>query len=783
MFSFRRYFQPILLAIVFLRVPLLSFGLTLSLDDSSVPENAEVGTLVGQLVLEGEEVSAGSEVRFKLLSDSAHTYFHLEGNQLLTSRSLDYEVVPSYRFRISAEIDGKVVAEATVTVKVENLEGVWDTDGFAGPELAQRYPAVNEGDLVIFNRTGRSDLRLAQIDLPAVSAGAKILIKGGIYEAIRLELGNIAGEGPDQRIPITNFLGQIEARTFDVIGGRFWRLTGEYDPVLGLGDPLFPGCESVESEVDFGYSHGRYGIYIRNQWINESSIQLYIRGFATGFELDHIEIADGGFAGLVVKTDDVTTPMEDVWIHHLYIHDTGSEGVYLGSTQSDPQHQFRRLLIENCAFLRTGGESLQVGQLLEDCVFRNNVLWGAFDWLSPFSRYQDFVLQLHPRAGGATFSHNVVMGGAGQQLSLILRPGGTIVPNDLPITISSNLIWGDRGSYAAYLGPDGDGGTYWVLKNNFWGYADFNYNRVYTTATAGTWIRRGSQTPILSLIGNRYDDSHPGWISGNTINLEQDGNVSGAVPPPQFRNLLGESLSYPYLRWTRWTAVVGEAAAFPESGTRKGEAVVYVEGDVVQYHLDGESRYFLCLKENSGVEPPGPSEDPVWQMLTWEKDGEVYYRPPDDVRMIEGGLYDRLEIGVRDSRPPDADADGLSDEWERRYGFGAGDDASADPDGDGRSNLDEFRFRTHPLRADRILVWDESTVPAEVKLSFFSAGGRDLFLEKSSDFFQWQEVGGIDSWGLETEIQLTLTDFSSPTFFRLRSDLQDPEVSFHPVDQ
>ena len=85
------------------------------------------------------------------------------------------------------------------------------------------------------------------------------------------------------------------------------------------------------------------------------------------------------------------------------IHDADGEGIYLGSTQTDPQHQFRGLHIYDNVIARSGLNTLQVGQLSSDVLVEHNVLiMGAINWKNPFQKFQDGAVQISARRGGAT---------------------------------------------------------------------------------------------------------------------------------------------------------------------------------------------------------------------------------------------------------------------------------------------------------------------------------------------------------------------------------------------
>lgn len=86
--------------------------------------------------------------------------------------------------------------------------------------------------------------------------------------------------------------------------------------------------------VSGGSTDGSYGIKITGS----ASNGLVLGYLATNFEVDHLEVYDVGFAGIMAKTDPGCNPesvrgnftMRDVSFHHNYIHDTHGEGFYIG---------------------------------------------------------------------------------------------------------------------------------------------------------------------------------------------------------------------------------------------------------------------------------------------------------------------------------------------------------------------------------------------------------------------------------------------------------------------
>ncbi|WP_207510980.1 malectin domain-containing carbohydrate-binding protein [Longitalea luteola] len=106
-----------------------------------------------------------------------------------------------------------------------------------------------------------------------------------------------------------------------------------------------------------------YGIVV------DSAAQgMQLEALSTNFEVDHLEIKNSGFAGIMAKTDNSgrgTFVMRNVKFHHNYMHDqrTG-EGFYIGHFNwavDGDQHDIDTLELYDNITERTGREGIQIG--------------------------------------------------------------------------------------------------------------------------------------------------------------------------------------------------------------------------------------------------------------------------------------------------------------------------------------------------------------------------------------------------------------------------------------
>jgi hypothetical protein len=283
----------------------------------------------------------------------------------------------------------------TVSRTVEAaLSGTTSIQAASIPSLSAAYADVC--DHIIGRQVGTAD---GLANYSQVKPGDRVCIEAGTRN--RLKLYNFAGT-PQEPIIFINFGGQLifnQTSDFAILikNSRYFRVTGSGDPGYQYG-----------IKID-----GNYSIGVNAGWQSSD------------MEFDHIEVSQANVSGIMANTkancsdgsnnaydydgdgeiqydlDDVVTKENftqyNTILHHNYIHDTHSEGLYIGNNRtvyasygtsgpgpcpSSPTYPLNPVLdgvlVYSNIFERVGWESINVKGAINDCrIYRNQVYEGS----------------------------------------------------------------------------------------------------------------------------------------------------------------------------------------------------------------------------------------------------------------------------------------------------------------------------------------------------------------------------------------------------------------------
>jgi hypothetical protein len=209
--------------------------------------------------------------------------------------------------------------------------------------------------------------------------GDVICVEAGDRPFLTLE--GIVGTEADP-VVIKNCGGQVKIANADrgygllINASSFFRVTGTGDPNVKYG---------------FDVSASRTGP-------DYAGSGVPVGDLSTDYELDHIEVHHTGFAGFILKTEsrcDGSANLgnfvqKNTRVHDTYVHDTGGEGFYVGSTgyggrdfQCNGQtvklfpHEHWGVFLHDNLIENTGWDGLQVGVTPKDCEVHRNVIVGV----------------------------------------------------------------------------------------------------------------------------------------------------------------------------------------------------------------------------------------------------------------------------------------------------------------------------------------------------------------------------------------------------------------------
>lgn len=341
----------------------------------------------------------------------------------------------------------------------------------------------------------------------------------------------------------------IEADT--VAGLRFIGFEGTPDEPL-----TFINCngevvitEDTYSGIQFSNSR-----YLRITGTGESSVEYGLHVIASGagqmgvalgylctdIELDHVEIENTGFAGIMAKTDpncnDTMTwrsggyVFYNLDIHHNYIHNTGGEGMYIGSTsgykvQSNVTcsgeyvfaHWLENVDIHHNILENTAWDAIQLNLTRNNGKIHDNTLT---NWGTDGELYQDFAMSI---GGGKyeiynNFAYNPP-GNEGKGMQMISGQSGSKLYNNVFIDTYSHAIF----LHNRHEFEDTTEGYY--LINNTIVRPDLSgifYNTAITLSEDSSLIgNKQNQVPSY-FVNNLILDPGSDYASGNTWKDEQE---------------------------------------------------------------------------------------------------------------------------------------------------------------------------------------------------------------------------------------------------------------------
>jgi hypothetical protein len=205
---------------------------------------------------------------------------------------------------------------------------------------------------------------------------------------------------------------------------------------------------------------------------------ISLGSLSTNFEVDHLEIINSGFAGIMAKTDPGCNEatwrenfvMENVSLHHNLISGSGGEGIYAGNSFYTGMntscgvklpHEIHNIKIYSNTLKNTGWDAIQLGCATEGARVYGNIIE---NYGTQNEDAQNNGIQIGAGTGGLCYN-NLIRNGTGHGL-IVMGLGDNIIYNNIIDRAGAHGIFCDErytpGSGFKFLhntiiNPRGDG--------------------------------------------------------------------------------------------------------------------------------------------------------------------------------------------------------------------------------------------------------------------------------------------------------------------------------------
>lgn len=403
-----------------------------------------------------------------------------------------------------------------------------------------------------------------------------------------------------------------------VQGLKFLTIDGESEAYPGLKG--LDGKSFVKGRFGFGAtSTGYYGGYHMYSISVLNGGKLVIKGFEGEHGFSVLRVNGGSY--------DWTVSLE---VSNFYIHDSGSEGQYLGATHGPPYAKLKDLQIHDGIIARSGSESLQLQHLIGKAWIHNVTMFACdAGYLNEFQPYQDTGLQISPDEGDIRIENLVIDSWGSRAITCFGAPSDS--PNKLTTFRKILMIHGR--AEAIYKHPSADlYGMNFKLDSLY----ILNLNSDYyigNKAANPSWIVNTTSTDKFSLTNVFYKDQPE-------VDYVNSGFHETADKVKYYAKTRGKYLS-------------GLDSALVE----------YYPGEILPDREPLKDQVFVKVINRFTASNVRPKNNPNCQILTWDSNTVRSDQPgwcstciqkpypPDDLQVTANSYYGKLNIGFVEERP------------------------------------------------------------------------------------------------------------------------------------
>ncbi|MDH5294573.1 MAG: right-handed parallel beta-helix repeat-containing protein [Acidimicrobiia bacterium] len=241
--------------------------------------------------------------------------------------------------------------------------------------------------------------------------------------------------GPRGPLSVRDVNGTVEAPVVFVNHGGTVEISGDHETYAGI---------DIRSSSNLVVSGA--GVVSRcGAEADEQSCGIIIEGTGRGIagtertdhlSIDHVEVRSTSHSGVFIRSaaKNGTTRgdwgQEETRVEHNYIHDTGTEGLYLGSSSyaagEDPL--LRGVVVHANLVRSTGWDGIQVGSAVESCSITANRVVGA----GTANEDDQKAGIINNRGSVCDVTGNTILGPAAQGI-FVQGNGGNLIANNLVI--------------------------------------------------------------------------------------------------------------------------------------------------------------------------------------------------------------------------------------------------------------------------------------------------------------------------------------------------------------